>query len=248
MMAFDIGNHGTWKPWQYLAFGGVVLGGLEVLSYAVNHLDTVFSGRIPKGGKPLEVLSTTDKLFIGFNKATTTLFTYHVISLAWNSEHVAWDLKDMTLLNTVGSYAAFHLVYDFFYMWFHRILHMRAVYPYVHKHHHRQVVPFRGNLDAVNVHPFEFVVGEYLHLLSIYLVPSHAVAVGAFIVLGGLMASLNHTRYDARVKNVYEVRYHDIHHRIPTVNYGQYIMFWDRVFGSYKPAISTADGPADGRF
>lgn len=27
---------------------------------------------------------------------------------------------------------------------------------------------------------------------------------------------------------------HDTHHWFPTSNYGQYIVFWDRVFGTYK--------------
>lgn len=227
-------------PWRYRS--------LKILSFLVNHLDVVFSGRIPQGGKPLAVLSTKDKSFIAFNKFTTTFFTYHVVAVVAKAKHVSWRLEEMTLLNTVGAYVLLHLVYDFFYMWFHRILHMRAFYSWVHKHHHRQVVPYRGNLDAVNVHPFEFVVGEYIHLLAIWLVPCHVATIAGFIILGGLMATLNHTRFDVRLDGIYQVRYHDIHHRIPTVNYGQYIMLWDRLFGSYKPAIDTADGPCDGSF
>jgi sterol desaturase/sphingolipid hydroxylase (fatty acid hydroxylase superfamily) len=42
---------------------------------------------------------------------------------------------------------------------------------FIHKHHHRQKAPSRGTADAINVHPFEFVCGEYNHLLAIYLVP-----------------------------------------------------------------------------
>jgi sterol desaturase/sphingolipid hydroxylase (fatty acid hydroxylase superfamily) len=30
------------------------------------------------------------------------------------------------------------------------------------------------------------------------------------------------------------VKAHDEHHVIPTVNYGQYIMLWDHLFGTYK--------------
>ena len=51
-----------------------------------------------------------------------------------------------------------------------------------------------------------------------------------FIVVGGILASLNHTRYDIRVPpGVYDVRVHDVHHRMPKSNYGQYLMLWDRV-------------------
>ena len=32
----------------------------------------------------------------------------------------------------------------------------------------------------------------------------------------------------------FDVKYHDQHHVVPTVNYGQYIMLWDYVFGTYQ--------------
>jgi sterol desaturase/sphingolipid hydroxylase (fatty acid hydroxylase superfamily) len=119
-------------------------------------------------------------------------------------------------------------------MSFHRILHFRSLYAFIHKHHHRQKAPSRGNLDAINVHPFEFVVGEYLHLLTVYLIPCHISTVVFFLVLGGVLASLNHTRFDVVVPFLYSVKVHDLHHRLPESNYGQYTMFWDWVFGSYR--------------
>ena len=51
------------------------------------------------------------------------------------------------------------IVYDFFYTLLHGFLHIRAVYPLIHKHHHRQHFPTRGYLDAGNEHPIEHVVG-----------------------------------------------------------------------------------------
>eukprot|EP00959_Pyramimonas_sp_CCMP1952_P072882 1523119-Pyramimonas_sp.AAC.2 len=93
----------------------------------------------------------------------------------------------------------------------------------------------RGNSDAVNVHPFEYICGEYNHLLAIMLVPCHIVAALAFIVVGGVLASLNHTRFDAIIPwGIYDVKVHDLHHRVPQSNYGQYIMLWDRIMGSYR--------------
>jgi sterol desaturase/sphingolipid hydroxylase (fatty acid hydroxylase superfamily) len=87
------------------------------------------------------------------------------------------------------------------------------------------MVPIRGNLDAVNVHPFEFVSGEYNHLFATFLVaqllPLHVVAVGIFIVLGGALASLNHTRFDIELGPVYTIKAHDLHHCLPNNNYGQ---------------------------
>jgi len=245
-------------------------------------------------------------------------------------------LKDITAGNTIGALILLYVVYDFFYTLFHRALHHRSIYKYIHKHHHRQKAPSRGNVDAVNVHPFEFVCGEYNHLLALYLVSHvmqvqvHVLTILVFIVVGGFLASLNHTRFDlttfaslgqifptisvgttfddkvdalkkhkkdkeipsknktnkkdlgnsfetegpgeAQVaepernasvedelssetssymdtKNtdvacwqfptLYSVKYHDIHHWYPDSNYGQYIMLWDYLLGSFKPYPTT---------
>jgi len=141
----------------------------------------------------------------------------------------------MTIGNTVGSLILFYIFYDFLYMNFHRFLHLKSVYGYVHKHHHRQKAPTRGNLDAINVHPFEFLVGEYIHLLTIYCIPAHIYAVGFFILAGGILASLNHTRLDLSIIPIFQVKAHAVHHeKCVTSNYGQYTMFWDHFFCTYK--------------
>jgi sterol desaturase/sphingolipid hydroxylase (fatty acid hydroxylase superfamily) len=126
---------------------------------------------------------------------------------------------------------------------------LRSVYRLVHKHHHRQHAPSRGNTDAVNVHPFEFVVGEYIHLLAVLLVGTalgglHLAAVLAFIVAGGVAASLNHTRLGVTLPlGLYDVRAHDVHHRLPKSNYGQYTMAWDHIFGTFREYSNAPQSP-----
>ncbi len=120
--------------------------------------------------------------------------------------------NDFTLLNTVVAFVALFVLYDLVYTLMHRAMHTRALYPYVHKHHHRQHSPFRGNVDAINVHPVEYIAGEFLHLLAAYVlvrigVRIHAATLLAFILVGGVLASLNHTRHDVRIPpSVYDVR------------------------------------------
>jgi sterol desaturase/sphingolipid hydroxylase (fatty acid hydroxylase superfamily) len=212
---------------------GIMLG-LEILSIVVPML---FSSAkpIPIKGKHLDELSMLDKTFVLINKLLTIVFVYHLSYVCYYTPTIYWDLKDITFANTIGSLVAFYLFYDFFYFTFHRILHFRWLYPWIHKHHHRQKAPSRGNVDAINVHPIEFLVGEYLHLITIYLIPCHMVAVVFFILAGGILASLNHTRYDVVIPpGVYSVKVHDVHHRLPESNYAQYHMFWDHLFGTYR--------------
>eukprot|EP00053_Salpingoeca_punica_P015418 m.141832 g.141832 ORF g.141832 m.141832 type:complete len:247 (-) comp16705_c2_seq5:710-1450(-) len=223
----------TWEPWHYAAWVICLVGGLELMAFLVNRLEPLFQ-HIPEQGKRLEQLSKKDWAFIIFNKISTTVLSYHLVRFAWLSSNVTWRLEEISFYNTVVAFFLLYIVYDFFYVWFHWALHIQVLYPWVHKHHHRQVVPFRGNLDAVNVHPFEFVTGEYLHLLSMFIVPCHVLTAFVFVVLGGVLATLNHTRFDVHLSKLYMVKAHDVHHRIPRSNYGQYTMFWDRIFGFYR--------------
>ena len=66
------------------------------------------------------------------------------------------------------------------------------------------------------------------------MVPCHIVTVIVFVILGGIGASLNHTRFDVIVPYIYDVKAHDVHHRLITANYGQYTMFWDKAMGTYR--------------
>jgi len=217
-------------------FCGIVMVGLHLLNSLVPYACSLAGAKeIPIKGKHLDNLDPIDKLYIGINKCLIILFTYHVICVSYYTPTILWRLEDVSVMNTLGSLVAFYLFYDIWYMTFHRILHIRALYPLIHKHHHRQKAPSRGNIDGINVHPFEFVVGEYLHLLTIYLIPCHIFAVAFFIIFGGILASLNHTRYDIVIAGLYSVKVHDVHHRLPESNYGQYIMLWDYLCGSYRP-------------
>jgi sterol desaturase/sphingolipid hydroxylase (fatty acid hydroxylase superfamily) len=214
----------------------VVLIGLEILRIIVPVVFTWLNfPLIPVKGKHLDEFETLDNAFILCNKILTVMFVYHFILVTMSTESIKWHSSEVTLSNTFGSLVMFYLFYDFWYMWFHRFLHLRSVYPWIHKHHHRQKAPSRGNPDAINVHPFEFLVGEYLHLLTIYLIPCHIYAAGLFILIGGVLASLNHTRFDVNIPYLYNVNVHDVHHRVPESNYAQYIMIWDKLFGSYRP-------------
>ena len=95
--------------------------------------------RIAPGAKPLDELTGLDKGFILFNRLCVPLLTLSMFCFAWtHPEHVEWDLSKATPLNTLGSLAALFAVYDVVYAPYHRLLHVRALYPLVHAHHHRQ--------------------------------------------------------------------------------------------------------------
>ena len=228
------------------------------------------SFRLKHRGPHYDALGWDDWRFIMTNKALTWVMVFHMLRYAVSAHaRLLWNLERATFLNTLGALPALFVVYDLFYSLFHRALHHRAVYRYVHKHHHRQIVPTRGLLDSVNVHPFEYLVGEYTHLLALHLVTRlagavHALAIPLFLGVGGVLAALNHTRFDVFLRlplvglELFDSKAHDTHHAKFTCNYAQYTMVWDKIFGTYvdyepdfgkawhdkKPAGSAPPAPA----
>merc|ERR1711916_79364 len=203
--------------------------------------NTTVSSRLAHGGPHQDVMRAKDITFVIFNKCVTAIFTYHLVRLAprYGSQNVEVEGLLLTAAKQMLLLPLVFIVYDFFYSIFHWILHKCGIYNYVHKHHHQQHAPSRGQIDAINVHPFEFLVGEYNHLFALIIVgsffPIHPLTAFVFILTGGIAASLNHTRFNVKIGPVYAVAYHDLHHWQPKTNFGQYTMFWDYVFGWFKP-------------
>lgn len=240
LSTMELWNITTWPWWFGISFATIIALGVELLSFIVLNA-FAYARPIAIKGKHLDVLEPIDLAYIYFNRVTMVPFMYHAVQVAYYTPSILKEHSEATFSNTVGSFILFYVFYDFFYHAFHKALHIRALYPLVHKHHHRQKAPSRGNLDAINVHPFEFVTGEYLHLFTVFMVPCHVYAVIAFIAIGGILASLNHTRHDVEVPYLYSVKVHDVHHRLPETNYSQYTMLWDHLWGTYR-AYSASIG------
>lgn len=284
LLAFVVDDASTWTYRQIFGWIALVIAGLELLAWLTYNIGKALGLEeedvaITKRGRHLDKFEIVDLAFIASNKLTTALFSYHVIQYCWNSNFISWDFAlpsnplDFPVSFGVQFLAicAAYVVYDVFYGPFHWLLHNYKIYGLVHKHHHRQAAPSRGNLDALNVHPFEFVSGEYCHLLAVYIVANvmgklfgfqmHILTILVFIVLGGVLASLNHTRFDlqfsmpfprvllggeflkaalantANTKSsilwipLFSVAAHDLHHYEYARNYSQYTMLWDIFFG-----------------
>lgn len=224
----------------------MILLAMELLNYIAHNSGVWMNSKlIPVRGKHLDDLSAKDQLFIGISKAQTGPFVYFVLRYCFSEPNILWKAEDISMRTTLLPLPVFFLVFDFFYTSMHWALHVKSVYGWIHKHHHVQKAPSRANNDAVNVHPVEFFLGEYNHLWTLYLccqhfgLQVHAISPLLFLAVGGLLAGWNHTRFDIEYSlfgiTIFDSKAHDVHHRIPQSNYGQYTMFWDKVFGTYRP-------------
>jgi sterol desaturase/sphingolipid hydroxylase (fatty acid hydroxylase superfamily) len=200
--------------------------------------------QIPVRGKHLDNLEPIDVTFVTLNKIATVPFSYFLAKYLFHEPNAIWSLQSVSFTNTLLAIPPFFIIYDFFYTILHWALHIQSVYGYIHKHHHRQKAPSRANVDAVNVHPVEFFLGEYNHIFAVYIycnllgMQMHVVTIPIILVMAACLTGLNHTRYDSKVEimgvTLYDSKWHDVHHRIPQSNYGQYTNFWDRIFGTFR--------------
>jgi len=187
----------------------------------------------------LEKLETIDLVYLAMNMVVSFTYVSNLMHYAANS--FSFEADTMTLLNTAPAFMALFLLYDLMYWAFHWGMHRPAVYAYVHKHHHRQVLPFRGILDAENEHPLEQVGGLSLLLLTVRLVHMvfgvHGFAFAAFFGGYSTFNVVNHLPYDLAVKFPvgYTAAAHQMHHRDPLCNFATCTMFWDKLFGTFKP-------------
>ena len=150
-------DYTTWEPWHFVAWTLAILTGMHILTVLI---PAIFEGRaslIEIRGKHLDSLAPIDRAAIFFNKLMTSLFVYHCIHVVYRLPSVEWrfDRQHLSLLNTLGSLLAFYVVYDFFYTIFHKVLHFPSLYRFVHKHHHKQKAPSRGNVSTIYFLGFE---------------------------------------------------------------------------------------------
>jgi hypothetical protein len=97
--------------------------------------------QIPVRGKHLDDLSRTDRFFIGISKAQTGPFVYFFLRYCFAEPNILWKLDDVSLRTILLPLPIFFIVFDFFYTPLHWALHIKAIYGYVHKHHHTQKAP-----------------------------------------------------------------------------------------------------------
>ncbi|KAJ4347912.1 c-5 sterol desaturase [Didymosphaeria variabile] len=120
--------------------------------------------------------------------------------------------------------------------WIHRLEHHPSVYKYIHKPHHKWIVPtpwaalafhpLDGFVQSLPYHVFPFICPIQRHLYMILFV---AVQIWTIFIHDGDMISGHWTE-----KWLNSPAHHTLHHMYFTVNYGQYFTWADSYFGSHR--------------
>jgi sterol desaturase/sphingolipid hydroxylase (fatty acid hydroxylase superfamily) len=199
-----------------------------------------YSKLVPK----LEQLEMVDFLYLSLNSVGEFIFVSHLFQLALTF----CSVQDLRVGNTLGFYLVLIMLDDLFYLWLHLAMHKRRAYPYIHKHHHRQVQPFRGYYDANNTNPLE-AIANYLSTAAAFGVTvmvmgvPHLLGVVSYLMVLSICNIMNHHAYDIGLYVPFEFRPYDhqVHHRFPTKNYARMTMIWDKLWGSYSAGPPRTD-------
>lgn len=246
------------EAWQWMTGAVLLRGAIAFYDHLVIWVvDGLYGGDDGKNllptrttGKsvPYVTLDTKSNVFLVINSFHEWIFVQRLCHFIWHSPDVSLDLQDISLVNTLGALYVMFIVLDLFYAPSHHILHMPWCYYLVHKHHHRQIFPVRGYLDAGNEHPIEHLIGvmcTWAAVLAAVYGPTgaHGIVIFFFFNIHAALAMLNHSPYNVKFAILpfgimqYSVANHEMHHRKFTINYAQYCMWYDRFMNTYGAYI-----------
>ncbi|ORY55935.1 putative sterol desaturase [Pseudomassariella vexata] len=136
----------------------------------------------------------------------------------------------------VTSAVIFMISNDVMIYWIHRLEHHPSVYKYIHKPHHKWIVPtpfaalafhpLDGFVQSLPYHVFIFIcpVNKYLYLMLFGLVQIWTIFIHDGDMISGHWLE----------KFINSPAHHTLHHMYFTVNYGQYFTWADAYWGSHR--------------
>jgi len=254
-LPYMINPLGVMPSWDYLfiAMMTVSIGGEFANAFLYGVLEHVVGSTkldVPAGFKGrLDILAGVDICVITCSMFTHCLIISHLAATILRS-NVERSLGSFNIINGPVAFVAAMLLNDFLYWCGHGAMHMKSFYPYVHKQHHRQFVPFRGSLDALNIHPLEELIGAGVFGTSLRIVTEvvglHGGTAWVAFTYWSIFNILNHFDRESSLRLPLPfpsgVSDHQMHHRIPRCNYCTLTMFWDRLFGTYLPYVAIGGG------
>ena len=133
-------------------------------------------------------------------------------------------------------------VYDTYYYWIHRFMHLKKVFPWVHKTHHLSHTPTPWAILAFS--PVETILEFAIYPILIFTIPLHPAALGFFILYNIILNTGGHIGFEIVPRSFFNhrllkygltVTHHDMHHSKINCNYGIYFNFWDRIMKTNHP-------------
>nr|GAT50125.1 fatty acid hydroxylase [Mycena chlorophos] len=153
------------------------------------------------------------------------------------------DVEEYGWAYLVLSAPLFLLFTDYCIYWIHRWLHLPSVYKYIHKPHHRWLIPTPWASHAF--HPLDGYLQGVPYHLFVFIFPIHRVLYLVLFLLVNVWAIFIHDSDMVTghpLENIINgPAHHTLHHLYFTCNYGQYFTWADRVGNSYRKPEKSLD-------
>lgn len=127
-------------------------------------------------------------------------------------------------------------VEDFYFYWFHRLLHWGVWYKAIHKVHHEYPSPF--GMVAEYAHPVEVILLGFGTILGPLLSINHIFTLYVYLFMRLFQTVEAHCGYEYPWSPSKFIpfwggaQYHDYHHETSSGNYGSFFTIWDHLFNT----------------
>ncbi|XP_076444223.1 cholesterol 25-hydroxylase-like protein 1, member 2 [Babylonia areolata] len=142
--------------------------------------------------------------------------------------------------------AASLVIFDFQYFVWHWTHHkVRFLYRAIHAVHHRYSAPFSWVTQYL--HPWELITVGFLTTTNTWFFDCHALTIWSYMLVSITVSVEAHIGFDFPFlpHNWFPFGLiggspkHDMHHQKPLTNYQPFFNHFDRIFGTYCPAMSA---------
>ena len=143
------------------------------------------------------------------------------------------------------------VLYETYYYWLHRWMHLPKVFRIVHRVHHESRQP--TVFTSFAFHPFEAFLQLAFFPIIILLIPFHYVTLFICFTIMSVSAVINHSGveiYRSRIllDHIISSTHHDKHHTYFSHNFGLYFTWWDKWMKTEKTDdIHSASDQSVGR-
>lgn len=133
------------------------------------------------------------------------------------------------------------VMHDAYFYFTHRIMHHKALFKWFHLVHHKSTNP--SPWAAYAFHPLEAVVEQGIVIVFYFTIPIHISHLAIFFLLSIVYNVYGHLGYELYPQGFNKTMIgrwvntsvsHNQHHQYFVGNYGLYLLFWDRVFGTIR--------------
>lgn len=150
-------------------------------------------------------------------------------------------INEYGIMYFILSVVAMIVLHDAYFYWTHRFMHLKWVYPIVHKFHHKSLNPSPWAAHATS--PWESAMSGFILVIFVMIFPTHWLALTLFVGYMTVWNVFGHNGFEMYPRGFSQswfgkwnttVTHHNLHHKYFHGNYGIYFNWWDRWMGTER--------------